>query len=606
MADENSVGNRMPSDEALDTATAANSRKRPPIPSFSTLGCFSSGDSAASSRNLVSAENDDGVAVESALTQIGESIPRGSDENDHNFVGRNEMEIGEIYDEGAMSSEGSFSSDDSVSSDDNDDDEAEEETAPLSLQERMIRNQQRNALFLEALNEKYHGQIPNQLQQSKPTRRKRRQIKSNEGDNDAGEETPPFFGMLRPKPPADGSITGTQNVTVSLGQRLNFLVKKYPYREGQVRRLTALLHGNLGACRGLMRNRGTASGAATNMHDATVHVPGPIFLTGPRGCGKTSIVKDVLQMLQAENTTLNGGTTSRPTLRSAYINCVTLEPSSMERLVADAYKQLKPTTDYSSRCRERRARQRRHVTSIVPHSSTSQSTAGKSPKNSSETGNVMISTNKISVGGDFMAENQTRLQPRRAAKVVVPSSSATSKKRKANSSKVTAARDEPMDDVVETSHSTMAAFGRSLHRFFGAGSQRAAVLVIDNAERLLTLSARKAAHEKTNCLAELLLLPKVMRLNLTIVLISRYSLLYGTRLDNIASPEKSAATLAGSVGGLTIQFPAYKDHQVMQNVCACTSVSSGGRMGRRVLLLILFVLPIFTGFKIRQRVATHH
>lgn len=189
---------------------------------------------------------------------------------------------------------------------------------------------------------------------------------------------------------------------------------------------------------------------------------------------------------------------------------------------------------------------------------------------------------------------QPRLQPRRAAKVAVPPANAdmattstrkSTGRRKANTHANTAAskshlsvEEDPhrTEDTVETSHSAVVAFGRSLQRYFGGGCQRAAVLVLDHAERLLTLSARKKSSDKANCLAELLLLPKVMRLNLTIVVVSRYSLLYGTRLDNIASSEKSTATLAGSVGGLTIQFPAYKDHQVMKKVCIF-SVRVGGK-----------------------------
>jgi hypothetical protein len=54
-------------------------------------------------------------------------------------------------------------------------------------------------------------------------------------------------------------------------------------------------------------------------------------------------------------------------------------------------------------------------------------------------------------------------------------------------------------------------------------------LILDHAERLLSLSARKKKNEKTNFLAELLLLPKVMKLNLTVIIISTHSTLNDSR-----------------------------------------------------------------------------
>lgn len=564
MADENSVGNRMPSHHAQESSSG---KKKAPIPSFH-MPDFSEKSSSSDSVDSSSFPMDADVArnaVAAALTQMDDS-PMKESPDDHDFTATNDMEDDDEDNESYSSEDELLSSDGSVSTDatSSSSDDDEEEEGGLSLHERMLQNQRRNALFLESLHEKYQGMVPRELK-SKPVRRKRRKISPDAMDND--DQAQPLYGMLRAKTAPDDS----PSVVVPLSQRLQSLMKEYPYREGQIRRLTALLHGSVGACRTIQSNEMTPS---------SVHIPGPIFLSGPRGTGKTSTVKDVLQMLQADNLQQTSG--AMPSLHTSYVNCATTEPASIDRLVADAYRQLKPT---SLSRRDRRQRHRRHhATPKLAHSPKRHGTT--SPKSLGDAAAIADSTGiskTDDVGTDkhhdvetMEEKQQPRFQPRRAAKITAPTSSisaTTAGNKKAPGNKATSSNtatlgsDEHVNNSPETSHSAVAAFGRSLQRFFGVGSQRAAVLVVDHAERLLTWSARKTANEKTNFLAELLLLPKFMRLNLTIVVVSRYSLLYGTRLDNIAAPEKSAATLAGSVGGLTIQFPAYKDQKVIQEVC---------------------------------------
>ncbi len=343
------------------------------------------------------------------------------------------------------------------------DDSSSEDDVPLSLQERMLRNQERNSHFLQLLHEKYNDQLP--PPSNKPaTIRKRKTTASDTLD----EEEP--RGMLRLKSVALPSSD-------SLDQRLQTLLENYPHRHAQIRRLMALLHA-----------------------PSTV----PIFVTGPRGTGKTSIVRDVLYALEGN---------------AATINCQTLEPASMERLVADALKQL---------LRRKRKLVNADVEQVpkdlMPQKSETRPAVDPPPtKTSSLTDDI-----------------QHRLQPQRAAKLTAP-----------NPLTPIVLRKSIVDDPVEaSSHSAVVAFGRSLRRL-----SRMAVLVLDHAERL-----------PQNGLAELLLLPKVMRLSLRIVLISRYAILKGMRLDTLASPEKSSATLTTSVGGSTILFPAYQESAVIKNV----------------------------------------
>ena len=277
---------------------------------------------------------------------------------------------------------------------------------------------------------------------------------------------------------------------------------------------------------------------------------------------------------------------STPRLHSAYINCVTLEPSTIGRLVEDAYRQLRSHSSSSGR----RLGKRGHSTTMAPTPLTPHQTAIADAASKERVTEIALpeTAGQESSKAKEEIHHQTKLTAVRAATPKVMTAS-TNLGTSNNGNELTGRRNSfndhsahlksnttaaaaplqgdphPAEDIVETSQSVVASFGRSLKRYFGAGGS-AAVLVLDDAERLLTISAPKNTDGKANCLAELMLLPKVMRLNLTIVVISRYALLYGTRLDNIASLEKSFATLLGSVAGLTIQFPAYKEQQVMKKV----------------------------------------
>jgi hypothetical protein len=444
----------------------------------------------------------------------------------------------------------------SFSYDDDDQSSLDDEDMGLSLQERMLRNQERNAQFLQSLKEKY--EIPDALQ---PTAKAARKRKSTAGEATEFDMKP--RGMLRKV--KEGGI-GTRNEEgFTLGQRIQALTKHYPYRESQINRLAAILHASIGTC------------SAASAAQASVHVPAPIFISGPPSTGKTSIVRGVLKALQDEN------------LHTAYLHCAIMEPASVERLVLDAYKQLRTSAEIDLGFL-RRHKRRRHG-SILPSSSPKPVRTTPQPETGSRSSEARTDTqppplsNRSDAADDTTEDHQPRLQPRRAVKEASIGSSVCLMPSKPPSIRAKPSIEQDHErngsNDVETSHSAIVAFGRSLARHFGPGSGTAAVMVLDHAECLLTLSARKKTNDKSNCLAELLLLPKVMRLNLTILVISRYSLLQHTRLDNLASAEKATATLAGGVVGLTIQFPAYNTRQAIIQVRShvgigleCDSVSS--------------------------------
>ena len=175
------------------------------------------------------------------------------------------------------------------------------------------------------------------------------------------------------------------------------------------------------------------------------------------------------------------------------------------------------------------------------------------------------------------------------------------------------------EENVETSHSSaVMSLGRSLQRYYGSGEgspsssskhrmQYVGILVLDKAEELLSLSSvgkKKTGATTSNFLSELLLLPKIMKLNITVIVITNYATLDMTRkykesrlrvlfttlflspfsslpspfkfryticsktgLNNSVAPSKSLSTISNGVHPMTVQFPAYKGNRVFQEVC---------------------------------------
>jgi len=137
-------------------------------------------------------------------------------------------------------------------------------------------------------------------------------------------------------------------------------------------------------------------------------------------------------------------------------------------------------------------------------------------------------------------------------------------------------------------HSAILSLGRSLQAYYGAycddsgnvlnpnrrynkEKHYAGVLVLDKAEELLSLSAAgkkgtSAEGGATSVLSELLLLPKIMKLNLTIVVVTNYANLSTTRLNNAVAASGSLSTLSSGVHPVTIQFPAYRGNHVLREI----------------------------------------
>ena len=134
---------------------------------------------------------------------------------------------------------------------------------------------------------------------------------------------------------------------------LEELEELYPHRQAQINQLWSLLSPALPPTTTSMSS---SSMNASNMYNATQtatatqNIPPPLFVTGPAGTGKTSLVRDVVRRLQQFRSSIVYATPTAPRVGSAYINCATLDSnnnnkgssssSPMEELLHEAYRQL--------------------------------------------------------------------------------------------------------------------------------------------------------------------------------------------------------------------------------------------------------------------------
>lgn len=285
------------------------------------------------------------------------------------------------------------------------------------------------------------------------------------------------------------------------------LLTRYPGREIQIRQLRSIINA-------------TAAQLANGLE--STYVPPPIFVHGPGSVGKTSVVQDVVQSISRS-----------PRIGSAYINCATLEPSSIEALVESAYRQIHRTFKESNMPDKKKTKRRRKTSKNKPPMARNSADI-EEPEYNEATAVAM--EDRIEQARALQSQTQeesqaieeTEICPRRSSRHM-NSESAVSKK--------VMMRDNSKDKVQTTeasahaNHGAPLAFARSLTPFLGQGGVGGAFFVLDHAERLMTLAPNRSNSQrnKTNYLSQLVLLPKVMGLNLTMILISRNSLLMNSR-----------------------------------------------------------------------------
>ena len=478
--------------------------------------------------NDFAAQGDDGD-VTTAGPRTAEKNTRFQDqENDGHLTKTPTTADGDVNDD---------SDTDSNSSDDDDSSSSEEEQWDDGmLKIRRAENVARNEAKLEELG----------LQHFKPQktlRPKKRKLKENikeeEGAIDEG-------GML-----LLGSIT--------CDNKPQDLSAKYPGRELQIRLMKGILHG-----------------AIAQLDQEEAYISPPLFVSGPGAC-KTSVTRDVVESLLS------------PRVGSAYINCATLEPSSIEALVESAYQQIALT--FKQRRDRKKKRRKKTLYSRSPMARIAISREAEYNEDVDndmedrveqarslkiQAGDGGKSDAPISAGGMEDEVEQARslqAQPDDDERPDAPISAVgmedeveqarslqaqpdgdekpdepivegelNTRTRYSRQSKGTETASRPIRRVASSKirkdaeasssvgHCAPLAFGRSLAPFIGENGPGSAFLILDHAERLMTLHPNQTnSRLKTNYLAQLLLLPKVIELKLTIIVITTSSLLMNSR-----------------------------------------------------------------------------
>lgn len=316
----------------------------------------------------------------------------------------------------------------------------------------------------------------------------------------------------------------------------------------------------------------------------------PILISGPGGSGKSSIVCDAIQSLRERTNNDEGGEglpSMHQVVANAYVDCASAEANSVASVMNSAYRQLYEC--FHSKDNE--GRQKKHNRSKELHLS-SMGTDSKRVKIDAENDIVMSTPTKKSpsknapkspllrvndMGGydddsegyddgdddgeDFDEEDLIERQRKRRVgksrskqkkrQALANSKSTTSHARNTRQniarmnngehSSTTQYTSGVLKNSVQNSNrnhhdsSSIAIFGRAISSLLQGGKSkkraprhgRCAFLILDNADRILSWNKSR----RNNPLAELLLLPKIMGINLTLVLISRSSLYQCSRVQ---------------------------------------------------------------------------
>jgi Cdc6-like AAA superfamily ATPase len=535
--EENMTGNwqTQPDAESLSGSPASNSSL--PKPASAPI----------ENSKIMAEENDDEAIVDSTIVHTRrlshdfQDAPETADTPDTGLLTQEETDS--FTPRGARKAL-QFSDDDddrdhvdnqSVGSSESDSTLSSQESIMLTLSERRLQNDERNANFLSFLDSKYEKVVPKA--KAKETD-KAVDAEDGEVESPQTELGPPRGMLIKMNTSIDFQ---TQDTTLTPTTAAKSLQTRYPHRESQIRLLTSLLSATM-----------TQASRESPDSNISAYVPAPIFVTGPSGTGKTAICRDVVDALDK---TASG-------VVSAYVNCAILEPSSIDRLVSSAYSQLKPIElEAKPKSRRRKRKHKSFSTKDVPakvqavsndedavtgdsrengkRATTTEELEGPKLQKSAEPGatDAPIDAevpNQDDENDEQDSELNKRIQPGRRAKAdnIPTDSSQIAGKENVNKIGSIVAKSNAAAGKVEsswTTHAAVVALGRALKPYYGRESKSCAFLVLDHAERLLSLSVKKAGNELTNYLAELLLLPKVMELNLTIIVITNNCVLDSSR-----------------------------------------------------------------------------
>jgi len=379
--------------------------------------------------------------------------------------------------------------------------------------------------------------------------------------------------------------------------------KKYPHRSPQIRILHSMFTSSLR--QGRLKVAKSAEGISHS-----VYIPPSIFVTGPSGSGKTTIICEMLRQIKQNETfypqsvTFEGNSearisTNKNYLKSsigiAYVNCSQIESENLGMMLENAYNQL--FEDFSR------------------ESTTSIDIQGKFPGLTKKIDLLNDSSGSSLIHIDNFSEivrpsddedvhdkedeldaaleddeedciERERKTGRRSMGNSFRRQQGLENEKVRRSNRLGSSRNplekgspslKPIPKTTPSSRSfqTPMAFGRSISQFCGPSDYMSkingcAFFVIDHAERLLSFSGTKKAetgvtNDRNNFLSQLLIMPKIMRLNLTIVIITNNVLLEFTGVNCVQGLE-SLGSIADAIHPFRCHFHAYRGKDVFRDI----------------------------------------
>ena len=454
------------------------------------------------------------------------------------------------------------STSDSSSETESSDDSIEEKKVSTPIQVRRARNILRHSEFAKSLN---LDKISNGLG-SKPEvkqKQKRKQIEDTNETRDVGH------GSIGAPKKRIGMLFSTtlsnkksrlcleapnekSNATDARFEMIHELETKYPCRSLQIKLLLMEMEK-------VIRNTKMAwnDNSPTQKHYseakteelATYASPAPILISGSAGVGKSSVVCDTIKMLREYTDHISSETKSRSQqcktniISYAYVDCASTTGIDIAFVLNSAFQQLHdcyhPKTKFMYKHHadidEKAAIRSGNFPSFEDINYVDKDPMDKTHENDNE--DVLDAEDLIE-----SQRNQYRARGKKGSKRPPneanisgkqPSNRSSKYHREARQNSTTAASDADYEIQRSSRHaydtSSVASFGRALSILLQGGFShkkrpkygRCSFLVLDNAERIQ--SWKKAGSR--NALSQLFKLPNVMGVNISIIFISRGSLL---------------------------------------------------------------------------------
>lgn len=409
--------------------------------------------------------------------------------------------------------------------------------------------------------------------------------------------------------------------TTTLAQELN---GNYPHRSRQIHYLCSRLQSIVSRTKmawNMSENERSFGESyyseASYSGRVKMSVPAPILISGPGGSGKTSIVCDAIQSLR-ERANHDYGGEGLPmchVVASAYVDCASAESTSVVSVMNNAFKQLAEcfhskgsVTGHRKSYHNRDHRKSR--TELQPSIETDEKrvkidsgcdAAETNPDLSSQMSQSMIRVSEIDNNDDddddgdsegcedddfdeedLIEKQRKRRVGRRRSKQNKRQSLAGDKstRRHTRQTRLSTIRQHSQPAAQKNSgalnnslqgstrnaneSSSIAIFGRAISSLLqGDVSKkraprhgRCAFLILDNADRILSWNKSR----RNNPLADLLLLPKIMGINLTLILISRSSLYQYSRV------QMPPGTILDAVQPNLIHFDSYSKIDIIKDI----------------------------------------